>query len=509
MKQIKLFIICTLVGTFTLNSCSEDFLQVESSTQLDVNEYYTTEARIFEALVASYDPLSWLDYAWDQQTHIGLVSDVMSDDVYVGGSDQNDQQRLHLMADYSALPTQVVSGLWTSFYSGVNRSNIVLQYMDNVTDISEANKALYLAEAKVLRSFYYTWLWKLWGNIPYYESNLLPPYISEQNTPDEVYAGIIASLEDAIENGNLPMKASTTWTGRVTKAMAYMVYTEVVMYQKDQTKYNTALGYMAEIINSGQYDLVEDYASIWEEAGEWSTESIFEINYFSNNATRSWGNPLSDGGSVYPKLIGISGLKVSPNYAEGWGFEPVRAATYALYAETDERRDGGILNFAAYAEETGATYTPRYQDEGFFLRKYIARVNGNSNHKADGDMNYSNNFRVYRYAETLLYAAELLARGASASGAASAQTYLDDVRERAGLGRGSITANVDNILKERRLEFVGEGKRYWDLIRSDLASTFLVPNDYRTKTWSVNKKYLPIPQSDIDAAQGTLTQNNY
>jgi starch-binding outer membrane protein, SusD/RagB family len=253
--------------------------------------------------------------------------------------------------------------------------------------------------------------------------------------------------------------------------------------------------------------LIDDFASIWEEAGEWSTESIFEINYFSNNGTRSWGNPLSDGGSVYPKLIGLNNLAGSTDYAPGWGFEPVRAATYAMYDEDDERRDGGILNFEQYADETGATYDGRYQDEGYFLRKYIGRANGTAGQVADADMNYNNNFRVYRYSETLLYAAELLARGASATGATSAQAYLNEVRDRAGLA--SITASVDNIIQERRLEFVGEGKRYWDLIRTDKAGTVLVPNDYRTNTWSVNKKYLPIPQGDIDAAQGTLTQNNY
>ena len=56
-------------------------------------------------------------------------------------------------------------------------------------------------------------------------------------------------------------------------------------------------------------------------------------------------------------------------------------------------------------------------------------------------------------------------------------------------------------------------KRYWDLIRFGQAATVLTPaNDeggYRTQAWSESKKYLPIPQSEIDAAQGTLTQNNY
>ena len=505
MKQVKLFISCIFLAIFSFTACTEDFLDVESTTQLYVNDYYKTEARIYEALVAAYDPLGWFDYAWGQYTHIGLVSDVMSDDIYVGGSDQNDCIYLHRMSNYEALPTSVVSDLWTTFYSGVNRSNIVMQYMGNVKNISNERKALYLAEAKVLRSFYYTWLWKLWGNVPYYESNLTAPYITDQNTADEVYEGIITTLEDAIANGGLPMKAASGAEGRVTKAMAYMLYTEIVMYQNDETRFDTALGYMEEIINSGQYNLMDNFADIWEASGEWSQESIFEINDFSNNATRGWSNALGDGGSVYPKFIGINGLAASPDFSAGWGFEPVRTETYALYDEDDERRDAGILNFAEYAAETGATYSPRYQDQGLFLRKYIARVDGNAGQAADADLNYNNNFRVYRFSETLLYAAELIVRGAAGSG--TAQGYMDDVRDRAGLG--TIPATIDNIIQERRLEFVGEGKRYWDLIRTDKAATVLVPNAYRTNTWSANKKYLPIPQSDIDAAQGTLTQNNY
>jgi hypothetical protein len=61
------------------------------------------------------------------------------------------------------------------------------------------------------------------------------------------------------------------------------------------------------------------------------------------------------------------------------------------------------------------------------------------------------------------------------------------------------------------LEFVGEGKRYWDLIRTGKAASVLVPDQYgyRTNSWTSNKKYLPIPQSEIDKARGTLTQNNY
>lgn len=123
-------------------------------------------------------------------------------------------------------------------------------------------------------------------------------------------------------------------------------------------------------------------------------------------------------------------------------------------------------------------------------------------------MNWNNNLRIYRYSETLLNASELLVR--TGGNLDDAKKYLNDVRKRAGLIT-EIDPTIDNIINERHLEFVGEGKRYWDLIRTGKATSVLVPDSYgyRTNSWTENKKYLPIPQSEIDAAQGTLTQNNY
>ena len=86
---------------------------------------------------------------------------------------------------------------------------------------------------------------------------------------------------------------------------------------------------------------------------------------------------------------------------------------------------------------------------------------------------------------------------------------MNEVRNRAGLE--DIDASIDNVIEERHLEFVGEGKRYWDLVRTGLATSVLVPDayGYRTNAWTASKKYIPIAQAEIDAAQGTLVQNNY
>ena len=503
-KNIAIAILASLA--FAL-SCTSDFLTVENPKAKPIEEYFTTEQSVYESLVAAYAPLAWPDWFGDKYTPVNIASDLMADQLWPGGGTATDFADMKALARFDADARYTLPGLWSAAYSGVKRSNDVLQYIGwtkQAGNISDDTAKRYEAEARALRVFYYNWLWKFWGNIPYYEVNLESPYLTEQIQADQVYNNIIADLEGAIALNALPMKASSENYGRVTKAMAYMLYAEMVMYQKDQSRYPKALQYMEEIINSGNYALVDDYTGIFKESGEWSVESIWEINYKDDGAYRSWSSPLNAGGTVLPRLISPNGwADGTDGHDNGWGFAPVRQETYDMFAAGDTRRDATCWNAAAVG-----SYKPRYQDTGLFLEKYVAHTGDNKDQIADGDLNWNNNLRIYRFSETLLNAAELLL---STNGdAAKAADYLNRVHHRAGL-TDNLTATIDNILQERAYEFVGEGKRYWDLVRTGKAASVLVPDSYgyRTNSWTENKKYLPIPQNEIDAAQGTLIQNNY
>lgn len=505
MKRYRHIAAGLIATAFLATGCSDSFLEVTSPTQEFIDTYYTTDAHIQEAVVAAYDPLHWTDWGMNEYNPVTLMSDIMADDLWIGGQDRTDNQAWHLMMNFEAIPTNVIKGLWSVAYSGVKRSNDVLTYLEWAGEnVKEENRAYYTAQVLTLRALYYNWLWKFWGNIPYYDVNLTAPYLAEQLPADQIYEKIIADLDNVISMNVLPMRETSENYGRVTKAMAYMLYAEVVMYQNDESRYGKALQYMQEIINSGEYDLVDDYASIFKESGEWNKESIFEVNYTDDNAVRSWSAPLTAGGTVLPTLISPhTWPDGTDGHDQGWGFCPVRLETYERYANNDTRRDATCWNAGAL----GVDYNKRYQDTGLFLEKYAALTGNNKDQKADAQLNWNNNLRIYRFSETLLNAAELIARGA---GSGDAKLYLNKVRKRAGLVT-ELEPTIDNIIEERHLEFVGEGKRYWDLIRTGKASSVLVPDEYgyRTNTWTENKKYLPIPQSEIDAAQGTLTQNNY
>lgn len=487
-------------------SCGDDFLNVTSPTQTSADEYFSERDHVEEAVVAAYDPLQWTDWGCGEYAPYTLLADIMADDFWVGGSDKNDNQNWHLMANYEATPLKVVTSIWVEAFSGVKRCNDVLEDIERgVPDATQADINYWTAQVKVLRAFYANWLWKFYGNVPYYTRNLTDPYLSEQISADQLYEYMIADIDDALALKVLPFRAPASEAGRVTTAMAYMLYTEIVMYQRDTARYATALGYMREIINSADYDLEPDYTRIFKLEGEWCRESIWEINYISENATRDWGAPLTAGGTVLPTLISPNNWPSGQDgHNTGWGFAPLRLETYEMFSADDTRRGATCWDVRPF----DGTYNKRYQDFGFFLEKYAAQADGNAGQKASGELNYNNNWRIYRYSEALLNAAELLV--ATGGSAADAKTYLNAVRSRAGL-QTQLEPTLDNILQERRLEFVGEGKRYWDLIRTDKAATTLVPDQYgyRTNTWSPNKKHLPIPQSEIDKSQGTLSQNPY
>ncbi len=541
MKKYKLYsLAAAAVLTLGLSSCGEDFLTEEPASSVPIDGYYTSESRIIESMVAAYDPLHWYDY-FNGWCPLNFMWDCMADDVYVGGSNVTDQAQLHLISQYQSDPNNSIGGLWSANYSGINRS---IRLIDNATasDLPEATKNMYIAEGRALRAWYYLVLWKTWGNIPFYTENLTPPdYFAEQISADQVYNNVITDLEAVIAMNALPMKQADEWCGRMTQATVYMMYADMVMYQKDTSRYQQALNYMKEIINSTQYDLVagEDYDQLFSYETEWTDEIIFDINYIALGGSRDWGTANAPGGTVYPAMIGIDGLNyngtnkgvINGPYAEfqtgGWGFEPVAKEAYDAFEENDLRRDVAILNMDKYTKDmaeqgVNVTYGGRYQNTGFFLRKYLGRPGGNAGCTGSADMNWDNNQHIYRFAETLLNAAEL----GMEVGDGEAQGYFDRVRARAGLA--PLPLNQENIINERRLEFVGEGKRYFDLVRTGTAAQVLTAGggvlllDKTTMTytepgtaipqrpaWTENKKYLPIPQSEIEASQGVIVQNPY
>ncbi|NJO25475.1 MAG: RagB/SusD family nutrient uptake outer membrane protein, partial [Bacteroidia bacterium] len=149
----------------------------------------------------------------------------------------------------------------------------------------------------------------------------------------------------------------------------------------------------------------------------------------------------------------------------------------AAYEAGDIRKDASIGSVTA----GGKTYP--------FIKKYMHP------HAQFGITN--NNWPVYRYAETLLLLAEALNEQGKST---EALTYLNQVRNRAGLGNVTSTAGLkDVIMNERRVELAFENKRWLDLVRTGTAVSVITAYGQRVKA-NPASYYFPAGFAPVPAA---------
>lgn len=527
MKIIKLYMaVAAMTAGMALTACGDSFLNTEPTTQGAAGAAGDVQ-NINSGLAASYQILNFESFPNASYESSVFIGDIQSDDLWKGGGDASDGMNGMNMAVamFNTSGNLTLNGTWNIYTSGITRVNSVLGLIETAATNNPAETTLirkYKAEALFLRAFYLYMLWRSFGAVPFQETLFEPPYVCRQLTPDEVYAQIIKDVEGAIAHfTDAEMNTNDGENnGRASLAAAYMLKARAVMYQKDQARYQeTAMG-LAAIIKSGQYALMTDYAGMWLQDGEFCSESIFEANNLPG--TKDFYSAWENGGSNLPTYISPNGLVGDTGFEGGWGFGPVRPEAYSMFEEGDQRRDASIRDLrgdatggtAGDVNKTpwGASYTMRFQDTGFFLGKYAART-GYHKPTGTGDVNWCNNLRIFRYAETLLAYAELTLTTGDIDGVSGADC-LNQVRDRAfGDKNHRVALTLKNIQQENHLEFVGEGHRYYDVVRWGITSVLHVdnvPGLNTSRDWEPNNRYVAIPQAEIDATKGSafeLKQN--
>ena len=487
MKKLYIKISMIIISLTAFASCSDDFVNVDSN---DVNseDYFNSEEDYQNALIGAYDLL--------QATYINvMLGEIASDNTLAGGESATDVIGIQEIDDMIHTPVNSnLRDLWGWMYGGVNRTNFILEFQDK-TDFS--GKEQVIAQARFLRAYYYFELVKWFGDVPLAVDKqiLFGEESSYVRSPtSEVYAQIELDLMYAADN--LPLVQ--TETGRVTKGAAQALLGKAYLYQE---KFSEAAQALETVIQSGTYSLVTDYNTIFEAEGENSTESVFEVQYTDLEGAGFGCLQCSEGNIA----VGFSGVRnyEGPDFTSGFSFNvPVQEA-YEAFDSDDPRRDIAILNIDAWATATGATFGTGFEHTGYFNRKYIPRTRSDQA-LADLNLTNPNNYRSIRYADVLLMAAEANNRGGIDE--TKALGYLNDVRKRAfGDDLHDITATgaslTNAIYLERRLELIGEGHRFFDLVRTGKAAQEI-------SGFQAGKHELfPIPAIEIQLAGNVWAQN--
>ena len=484
MKTLKHIPVLVILLFSIVISCSDDFVDVESPDP-NSEDFFNSEGDYQEALIGAYDLL--------QSTYINvMLGEIASSNTLAGGESANDVIGIQEIDDMIHTPVnQQLRDIWSWMYGGVNRANYIMEFK-NKTDFPDKN--IVLAQARFLRSYYYFELVKWFGDVPFKVDERIQfgDQFNLDRTPKaEIYAQIEQDLIFAAEN--LPVSWPTEETGRATKGAARALLGKVYLYQD---KFSEAANVLDQVI-SGPYDLVADYNTIFERDGENNIESVFEVQYTDKEGAGFGCLQCSEGNVA----VGFNGIRnySGPEFESGFSFNVPTQEAADLYLNADLRKDVAILDIVAWAAETGATYAEGYEHTGFYNRKYIARQ-GDLN-TGDANLTNPNNYRSIRFADVLLMAAEANSRGGLDEG--KALSYLNRVRVRAGLEEineagGALT---DAIYQERRLELLGEGHHFFDLVRTGRAAQE-IPGFTSGK-----HELFPIPSIEIDLAGGRWAQN--
>ena len=472
--------------TFSITSCGDDFVDRDPVYSIDSENYFNSEADYYNALIATYDLL--------QASYVNvLLGEIASDNTLCGGESATDVIGFQQIDDM--IHTEVNSNLrdvWNWMFAGVNRANYFMEFKDKID--FEGKQAM-IAEVRFLRAYYNFELVKWFGAIPIKESRfLLGDETTIPRSPvSEVYAFIESDLEFAVNN----LTYTAPQVGRVTKGAAQALLGKVYLYQN---KFSESATILDNLILNGPYDLVQNYNTIFENQGENGIESVFEVQYTDAEGAGFGCLQCSEGNVA----VGFNGIRNynGPLFDSGYSFNVPTQEVVDEFEDGDLRKDVAILDIVAWAEQTGATYGTGYEHTGYFNRKYLPRQ-GDQN-LGDQNLTNPNNYRAIRFADVLLMAAEAFNRGNIND--TKAQNYLNRVRERAfGNSDHNISATgsslTEAIYHERRVELVGEGHRFFDLVRTGRAAS-----EIEGFTAGKNEVF-PIPFEEIQFSNGNWSQN--
>jgi len=397
---------------------------------------------------------------------------------------------------------------WGGHYALIGLANTALQFADSLHK-TDSRSMINIGEARFFRAYSYFDLVRTYGQVPKIDFRVYDP--AQGNIPksseSDIYALIDADLQFA--EANLPLQwtgeDAQKYRGRLTSGAAKALHAKTLLYRQ---QWAASLALSQSIINSGVYSLLPDYATVWKEAGENSSESVFEVQMY-----------VGPGGIDYNgSNFGVAqGVRGAGDWNLGWGWNAPTQNLVDAYEPNDPREASTIL-FSGQSDDPGhggyGKIVPKYPDE-------VPRPYWNKKVYTDPAMRASTglqsadyvNQRVIRYSDVLLMAAE--AANESDNGQL-AEDLLEQVRARArNSGSPAPPAgtlpHIDFVDKaqmraaiqhERRIEFAMEGERFFDLVRWGLADAVLAPLGYE----HINK-YYPLPQGAIDKSGGALVQN--
>jgi len=559
MKTKSLIYIAALA--MAASSCSDEFFDTSSKTTLNSETAYSTLATAEQDLIGCYD--GWQRTISDAGVGMYLLAEFASEQAFGGlgtGDAKNnnalDQFDLSIAPSYNDL----FNTDWKKYYAGIARCNELLAHENDIQWGDEANKGRVLGETRALRAIMYFDLARMFGDVPLVT---VPTEGNPARTPAaEVFAQIFEDLKYAAANipaDAYPVANNNSNDGRISKyaaealmARAYLYYTGYYGAENPGCTKAEAIAAIDDVVDNGGYALEENYADLfmpsctkdatsggkyaWATtyAGKWydgtawqagqgnlSKEFVLNLKF---NTTQDY-NGHGDGNTFSVYLGPRNVMHTDACIASGWGACSVTPAFVEEF-KNDPRFNACVVDMKATGFENRSDFdkclNDTYEYTGYYTRKYAPMCFADGTRQEVGfelgekhqNITYYQDWTIMRYADVLLMQSELKedAKG------------LNEVQKRAGVAKTGYS--VDELRKQRAIEFAFEGVHFWDIMRYEKDGAYAArvitaaqngakvknsgieaTTSFQTNNFTAKKGLMQIPNTQITLSGGVLTQN--
>jgi hypothetical protein len=486
MRIYKLLGLCALLS-LPFFSCS-DFLEIEPQELLSSSDYMNEESQAEMAVTSMYNILRitsgngpdgiYMDHHFEF-----FFGSTASDDAEKG-SITSDLPNLTFILTYAMNPTNsLVRGFYTHGWWAISRANYILGHLDDAL-LPESLKNRMRGEAHFFKAYYYFYLLRHFGGMPILEHSVelsefgQIPRASYTETIDYIISQFRLALDLLPERSQY----ANADLGRATKGAARAYLARVMTFRLgiDPGTYDTSwqdvYDYTSDIIRSGEYRLLSNYAELFDEYTNFCSESIFEVGAVAGSGGIQLG--------FWNVQASRTSVPAGVTANTGWGFNNPTQDLFDAFDPTDPRLSSTIYGIDYNNGTLFGITRPLVRSNQSTL--YHARKVALDRRPSPGS---GKTWMLMRYADVLLMHAEaayMLGKEPEA------REYLNMVRQRArnstyckGYTLGDptgypepestpnlpdVTASGEALLKaiwdERRLELATEDYRTYDLIRT-------------------------------------------
>ncbi|RPD38385.1 RagB/SusD family nutrient uptake outer membrane protein [Chitinophaga barathri] len=457
MKHTKLYTILATIALVSLTTGCDKLLEEKPKTTIRVGELDPT--LLEQTVIGAYEPMTRSRGRLWEST-VGLGFELMSE--YAdGGSVQSAWSNYNnIMNNPNAMQQP-----YTTLYEAIGRANGLINRLDENTTLDNALKQKAYGEAYFIRAVCYFFAVRTWGRLPL----RLKPVITPADVPlalsdaATVYAQIITDLKFA--ETALPPTVNAANAGRATSGAAKVALADVYLHMGDFTNARAKAKEVMDTKATYGYDLETSLATVYSPALATNKEDVFSLKF----------SQVVDRGGFLASYYADSRAKQAGFSVSGNKFGGIISVAPLIknWDDNDQRKKFSLYtNYVINGVVTAAEIEPGIYD---------VRLGKYKDPNAPIDTGNGNDFYFWRYADVLLIFAE--AENKLNGPGAAAYEAINIVRRRgygvsmtapsalADLPAGLTQTQFDDmVFRERGYEFIGECKRWFDLVRTNRAA---------------------------------------